>query len=481
MNTSPRLLSGLILGSLSLVSLVGCDSDDSLGPGAECDPHYYLCQEGFVCAELVTGGNRCFGELALRGEITNTSDGSAVEGAQVMVLNEEGIAVTDVARTDGMGNYDLKNVPAKRNADGSPAGTYTLRAAAQDYQAFPSGVRVAVPIDLGDATSVEGKYRLDSTLTHVGLIPLGVAERSSMSGTVTESGAAFPGEAGGVLVVASGANGTFGGLSDKSGNFTVFNLPPGTYEFRPYSVDLQSESASITVGRDPLNGLRLGQQNGPGLTTVTGSVELVNASGGAPTSVMLVVADTFDPLAARGEAPRGLRSPRTGSPDVSGNFSISGVPTGRYVVLPAYENDDLVRDPDTDFVTIDVMGTSAAPKPPPGPNADLKVTAALPTISPGAEAPEPVTTKPKLVWGNDSSADYYDVRAFDAFGDEVWNSLMLPGVSGSATASVQYEGPLEPGMYYHFRVTSWRAPDGEDPAPIATTEDLRGVFYLPAP
>ena len=99
MTTSPRLLSGLILGSLSLVSLVGCGSDDSLGPGDECDPRYYYCPEGFVCAELVTGGNRCFGELALRGEITNTSDGSAVEGAQVMVLNEEGIAVTDAART----------------------------------------------------------------------------------------------------------------------------------------------------------------------------------------------------------------------------------------------------------------------------------------------------------------------------------------------------------------------------------------------
>jgi len=92
-----------------------------------------------------------------------------------------------------------------------------------------------------------------------------------------------------------------------------------------------------------------------------------------------------------------------------------------------------------------------------------------------------VTTKPILVWGDDSSEDYYDVRVFDAFGDEVWSSLMLPGVSRSATASVQYEGPLEPGMYYNFRVTSWRAPDGEEPSPIAATEDLRGVFYLPAP
>jgi len=476
MNTSPRFLSGLILGSLSLVSLVGC-SDDSLIPGDECDPHYYLCPEGFVCAELVTGGNRCFGELALRGEITNTSDGSAVEGAQVMVLNEEGIAVTDAARTDGMGNYDLKNVPAKRNADGSPAGTYTVRAAAQEYQAFPSGARVAPPIALGDATSVDGKYTLDSTLTHIGLIPLGVAERSSMSGTIYDSADD------GALVVASGANGVFSGFSDKSRNWTIFNLPPGDYEFRAYALDLQTKSASATVGRDPLSGLYLGYENTAGsTTTVTGSVQLVNAPGGALTSVMLVVADTFDPLAARGEAPPGLRSPRSGSADVSGNFSISGVPNGQYVVLPAYENDDLVRDPNTDFVTIDVTGTfTLGPKPPPGPNVDLKVTAALPTISPGAEALEPVTTKPKLVWGDDSSEDYYDVRVFDAFGDEVWSSLMLPGVSRSATASVQYEGPLEPGMYYHFRVTSWRAPDGEDPAPIATTEDLRGVFYLPAP
>ena len=477
MTTSPRLLSGLILGSLSLVSLVGCGSDDSLGPGDECDPHYYYCPEGFVCAELVTGGNRCFGELALRGEITNTSDGSAVEGAQVMVLNEEGIAVTDFARTDGMGNYDLKNVPAKRNADGSPAGTYTLRTGAQAYQAFPSGVRAAPPIALSDATSVEGKYTLDSTLTHIGLIPLGVGERSSMSGTIYDGY-----DDSGALVVARGANGVFSGFSDKSRNWTIFNLPPGDYEFRAYAVGMQIKSASATVGRDPLSGLYLGYENTVGsTTTVTGSVQLVNAPGGALTSVMLVVADTFDPLAARGEAPPGLRSPRTGSPDVSGNFSISGVPTGRYVVLPAYENDDLVRDPDTDFVTIDVTGTSTGPKPPPGPNVDLKVTAALPTISPGAEAPEPVTTKPMLVWGDDSSEDYYDVRVFDAFGAEVWSSLMLPGVSGSATASVQYEGPLEPGIYYHFRVTSWRAPDGEDPAPIATTEDLRGVFYLPAP
>ena len=64
--------------------------------------------------------------------------------------------------------------------------------------------------------------------------------------------------------------------------------------------------------------------------------------------------------------------------------------------------------------------------------------------------------KPVLEWADDSREDWYDIRVFDAFGNEVWTSLMLPGVSGSDTVTLQYEGPLDPGMYYQFRVTSWR-------------------------
>jgi len=83
------------------------------------------------------------------------------------------------------------------------------------------------------------------------------------------------------------------------------------------------------------------------------------------------------------------------------------------------------------------------------------------------------------VWADDASENWYDVRVFDAFGDEVWNALEIPEVSGSPTVSLQYEGPLEPGMYYQFRVSSWRQPGMGAAAPISTTEDLRGVFFLP--
>jgi hypothetical protein len=225
------------------------------------------------------------------------------------------------------------------------------------------------------------------------------------------------------------------------------------------------------------------EEDATGTVRVTGNVQLVNAPGGAATSVILVVQDTFDADAARGEVPRGLRAPRTGAPDVTGDFVIENVPNGTYVVLAAYENDGLVRDPDTniagtDFVTITVddgEGESLAI------SESFKVTEALTIFGPGAEAPEPVDSAPTLSWADDSSEDWYEVRVFDAFGDEVWSNLDVASVSGSDDVSVDYDGPLEVGMYYQFRVLSWRQPGGGDAAPISATEDLRGVFFKPAP
>src|SRR5690606_36947670 len=93
--------------------------------------------------------------------------------------------------------------------------------------------------------------------------------------------------------------------------------------------------------------------------TVNGQVQIVDGNGFMATSVILVVEDTFDENAARGSVPRGLRAPETGPVSVEGAFTILGVPEGRYVVLAAYENDGLVRDPDTNiagtgFVRIEV-------------------------------------------------------------------------------------------------------------------------------
>ncbi len=451
--------------------------------GAACDPEDDLlahgCGPNATCAEKEDGDFACFGRVVLRGRVSDTSDSSAIEGARVLSLNELGFAVTDVAVTDADGIYEL-DIPTVRKDDGSPSDdTFTLNASAMDYLPFPQGVRVALPISADEAKEEDDIYVLSTALTDIGLIPMESGDRLMVSGKI--SALEDTDDVAGVLVVATGASGTVTAITDKSGNYSLFNLDDGDYELKAYGGGVQIEGSTVSVSGEDVGEVDLAQVDGI-TTTVSGSIQIVNASGSPPTSIILVVEDTFDELAARGEVPRGLRAPESGPVSITGEFEIEGVPEGKYVVLAAYENDDLVRDPDTnisgtDFVHIEVSANEETM----AMDESFKITEALAITSPGADGPEAVSEKPELIWADDSSEDWYDLRVYDAFGDEVWNSLMIPGVSGSDTVSVQYEGPLDPGMYYQFRVSSWRQPGKGDAAPISATEDLRGVFFLPAP
>ena len=148
------------------------------------------------------------------------------------------------------------------------------------------------------------------------------------------------------------------------------------------------------------------------------------------------------------------------------------MPAGTYKVLAAYENDFLVRDPDTSIAGTEIIEITVAA----GDTVDLqegfKVTGALGVVGPGRDGPETVTGTPSFEFEDDSSEDLYEIVVHDALGNEVWRDDMVPAVSGSATVVVEYGGPaLTPGMYYRFRATSWK-----DGTPISRTEDLRGVF-----
>lgn len=445
--------------------------------GGECDPEEPYCADELTCAETTEGEFRCFGRVLLVGDVTDTRTTEGIEAAHVLALDEEGSAVTDIALSDENGAYELE-LPVVRNEDGTPVDTtFTLEGSAQGYQPFPLGVRVALPISTEEAEQDGPDYVIENALTRVGLIPLPEAERFMITGQLI--GLDEESNVGGALVVATGDSGTFGAVTDLSGAFTIFNVVDGTYTVTVYANGLQVETYEVTIEGENVVDVLVSELDEP-TTTISGSVQIVE--GGGATSVILVVEDTFDELAARGETPRGLRAPRSGPPSITGEFAIEGVPNGRYVVLAAYENDDLVRDPDTNIAGTDIVHITVDGSDTSFDISDsFKVTQALPTLAPGVDGPEAVTEAPLLEWGDDSAEDWYDVRVFDAFGEEVWNALELPSVSGGGVASVQYEGPLDPGMYYQFRVTSWRQPGSGDAAPIATTEDLRGVFFLPAP
>ena len=86
------------------------------------------------------------------------------------------------------------------------------------------------------------------------------------------------------------------------------------------------------------------------------------------------------------------------------------------------------------------------------------------------ELMRPITKWSVSVPSTDRIAEYIDAAFRIAQGN-------VPGVSGSTNVTVPYAGPMEPGMYYQFRATSWRVAGGKAGA-ISNTEDLRGVFYV---
>jgi hypothetical protein len=458
-----------------------------LAEGTTCDPADDKCAGGLSCAELQAGGYACYPPVLIKGMVFDSQTSTGIPDAQVLALDDQATAVSDIAVTDADGNYVLE-VPVQRLADGAPIPdvNFTLRASASGYQTFPGGLRTALPLSSTETMSEVDGWNLKSAITDIALIalPMDQQGRPSIAGTVLADA-----QSGGVLVVAEdGASAGHSAVTDRKGAYTIFNVPDGSYTVRGYAAGLQLTPAMTTVAGMPVTGVDLALST-DGLGTVSGSVTIVNPGMGTATSVVLVVASTFSDTFVRGEVPRGLRTPLTGPPNITGNFTITDVPAGEYIVLAAFENDFLVRDPDpniagTQIVTVTMPSPGqAVPLP-----TSFKITGALPIVGPGADRPEAVmaTTPPTLEWGDDASEDFYTVTVYNAYGDLVWclsSEMMncdgpnIPAVSGSATVTVPYGGPLEPGMYYQFRATAWRSPGGT-PGPISNTEDLRGVFYV---
>jgi hypothetical protein len=422
----------------------GCaESSNACNPVAQTG-----CEEGLVCEEVVGGEPGCFAPVVLRGNVFDRANDNGIEDATVVALDANRSPASTVATTGPTGDYEIR-VARQRDVDGNPSGgDVTLRADAAGFQTFPGGIRQALPIDVSDPVDEDGM----------------------IFGNVE-----VPNDRTGVLVVAE-TSGTsaqgFTAIADRDGVYRIFNLPDGAFSVLGYAqgANYGAKDASVSGGQQTQVDLSL-TSDAPG--TVTGSVQIVNPGAGKETSYILVVESTFDETLVRGETPPGLRAPEGTDLLSSGSWVIEGVPAGKYKVLGAFENDQLVRDPDlgqgnTDIVRVEVTAGQSVEAP------SFKITGSLDVIKPGAEGPEEVTGTPVFSWVDDSSEARYDIDVFDTFGDIIW-SHSVPGDSGS-DPEVTYEGPaLESGMFYQFRVTSF---DGNGRS-LSMTEDLKGVFFVP--
>jgi len=452
---------------VSIVAAAACG-----GSNGPCDPVAQSgCDDGKVC-EQVAGSDTpaCFAPVELRGRVLDLASNAGVAGARVVAVDVNGAAASGVAISASDGGYRLQ-VPAQRDAGGAPgAFPVTLRADAAGYQSFPGAIRQPLPVDVATAVAMNGSYVVQSSLTDVGLIAHS-AGPGAIHGRVE-----IPDDDAGVLVVAEASGQGSAVIAARDGDYAIFNLAAGHYAVTAYARGHVYATTEVDVTGDTRLDLAL-TTAAPG--ALSGQVSIVDSGGSSgATSVVAFIESTFDPVTGRGVPPPGLRAPSSGPPTITGAFTIDGVPPGKYVVVAAFENDGLVRDPDHCIAgTADVHVQVSA-----GQTASIgtafKVTGALAVMAPGATQAEAVTAAPTLSWADDASEDHYVVEVFDAFGQRVWNTT-IPGVSGG-TPSVAYGGPMTPGMYYQFRVTSTKAQGGSGPTcELSRTEDLRGVFYVP--
>lgn len=440
-----------------VVAIAGPGCSGSSNNAATCSVDAQTgCKQGQVCEAVAGKSPACFEPVSFVGKVIDAQTSAGIAGARVVARDANGAAVSNVAVSEADGKYKLV-VPAPRDADGKPTSAlYMLRADAQGYAPFPSGLRVALPIDVKTATGTP--LVVEAPPTTIGMLPLGKTGLGRISGTV-KSTSALPG---GTLVVAQGGATA---IADRSGAFVVFNVEPGTKEVRGYAsgVNLKPASANVVADQEAKGADLL--EAGAASASITGSVNIVNAPGGSITSVVLAVEDTFNAALERGDVPRGLRAG-----NVTGAFEIKNVPDGKYVVLAAFENDNLVRDPDPNISGTQIPHITVAGAPIAAGN--FKVTEALGVISPGATDPEPVTGNPTFAWKDDSSETGYALVVFDDFGTKVWEDAMIPSYKGGGNPSLAYAGPaLTKGRYYQWRVTSLKMG-----APISRSEELRGVF-----
>ncbi|HLG20475.1 MAG TPA: carboxypeptidase-like regulatory domain-containing protein [Bdellovibrionota bacterium] len=458
-----------IFSVIPAMFLFSACSDD-----APCDfTNQTGCDSGKVCEMTAGGSVGCFAPLVLRGDVFDLADQSAVADARVVALDGNGAGISTVAESDSLGGYEL-TVPAERDTSGAPASAnITLRADASGYQTFPSGLRQPIPIDLSTAVdSGEGNWVVQSSLTDIGLIA-----QPGGTGTGSIHGIAeVPSNRPGTLVVSETGSPAVGtsAIADRDGNYKIFNLAAGSYAVRGFAkgANYDAGSVDLTDGQDAEVNLAL---NGEAAATLNGNVQIVNPGSGDATSIILVAESTFNSALVRGDAVPGLRAPDPGTdPNVSGAFTITGIPVGNYVVLAAFENDALVRDPDTCIAGTDILHQAFAA----GESVDLssgfKITGALDVISPGASGPEVVSGTPTFSWVDDSSEKSYHLTVLDSFGNKVWETDEA-GHSGD-DPSVPYGGTtvLESGMFYQFRVVSISNNDCE----LSQTEDLKGVFQI---
>lgn len=373
-------------------------------------------------------------EGVVTGTVLALDDASSIEGVSVSTFfadNNEPVGVT--ATTDADGVYSLKLLP----------GTYYLRLAKLGYQEVPPVGVTAIPFTIVEGETIQLDYDLIAST---------VSDGGGLSGTVSTESEMISG----ALLIATDANGhSYSAVSDANGNYTILNIPAGSYTVQAWLSGYNGQSAEGLVEANSITGDIDIQLTSGASATLEGSVKYL-ATGNKAVDVSLIHPSTQQVIP-------GL------TVSTEGTFTMTEIPDGEYLARASYNNDTLVVDPDfivkfgDPIVTVSGGSVTVTQGDATSGVLDFAVTNSVLLDNPSNTATEIVPVEVSaagltLTWKPYSSTSDYVVELLDINGNTIWGGFDNSGdtpvkIVTTTNTSIDYDGPaLLNGRTYRWKV-----------------------------
>ena len=395
--------------------------------------------------------------------ITTGSPATALSDVRVLVFNAATNEPAAAGSSGSDGKYSVSLNP----------GSYFVKLGKQSYIPVPASALLN-PVPQKINAGATNNYPVNMTASSLtaggwvsGKVPSGIAN---------------------VLVAVEATGVAYTSISDSSGNYIIYNVPPAAYTVKGYAQSHTIASKATTVTANAGSTVDLIAGTAP---TNTVPVRFKLIAGGGVSSPATMVVSLVHPITK--EAIPGLSLSQAYPPPL--NYSFSGVADGRYIVRATFANDTIVVDPDNIVKAGEpsVTVSSGTPTPTVEIIATLAVTLTSPTNALNSTDPVPVTgLTPTFSWEAYSSTSDYVIEVMDAnSGSIVWGGFTGMGTA-TATKNIMTTLPtinynsdgkataLVVGKTYRWRIYASKDDKGLTPPwkLISMSEDQMGLFTV---
>jgi len=373
----------------------------------------------------------------LKGIVKDAMTASPLENVSVVIFNADNNSpIGQTLKTNASGEFSTDLAP----------GNYFVKLSRQGYYPVPPPSLEAIAFSIAASQITQNDAEMfPSSITNTGWI----------QGKVTSGGSAVQGA---LVVATDGTNKiAFSTSSDANGDYSIFNIPVGSFNVQAYLSSYNSNIVAATVASGvATTSVNIDLQK-TGTATLTGSIRNL-AIENKEVDITLVHPITKETIPGLTTTTSNL------------SYSLINIPNGNFIARATYKNDMRVMDPDriakfgepTVTVSAGACTPSALTFDVTGP-----VTLNTPTNPLITTVPVAASTRPTFQWTAYPSTSDYVIEVVDAStGQLVWGGFDKSGplpvkniIIPSNQTSIMYNSnaaatitDLSPGKIYRWRI-----------------------------